>query len=426
MESVLTGNDPRYGQLFDVAKETLGSGGVVVGDLSPAMNALRAEAPVHHGSLRTLLRLPEVHKAFDRERDHYTILSFALCERGLRENLLFSSAVYRESPGVQNFGNTILWMTGDEHRSYRKIVQPMFLPKPARTWWKDNWIQEAVDALLDRLLDAGTADLNMELCARLPVHVVTRGIGMSGEDALLFREHLLRSTTFARHLPEAERAASAAEVGRMLRELISARRARPGDDVVSGLIAGDLDLVEGGRKLSDEEIFGYCRLIMLAGGGTTWRQLGITLHALMTDYHFWEACRADRGLIEQAVNESARWMPTDPTFPRLMTENIELEGVRIPAGARVDLCLGAANRDPSRWDDPDIYDLFRPEKYHLGFGLGPHRCLGMNVAIQEMVTAINGLLDRFPAMRPDPEAPPPQLLGGLEQRGMSAVPVLLR
>jgi cytochrome P450 len=210
----------------------------------------------------------------------------------------------------------------------------------------------------------------------------------------------------------------------MLKNLVDARRAEPRDDVMSSLAAKEFVLADGGsRKLTDAEIFGYCRLIMLAGGGTTWRQLGITLHALLNDYRLWEACRDDRSLVEKAVDESMRWMPTDPTFPRLMMQDVELAGVRIPQGARIDICLGAANRDPSRWENPDAYDPLRPAKYHLGFGLGPHQCLGMNVAKQEMITALNGLMDRFPKMRLDPGAPPAQLHGGLEQRGMSAVRV---
>src|SRR5262249_41438922 len=152
------------------------------------------------------------------------------------------------------------------------------------------------------------------------------------------------------------------------------------------LINADLPMLDGTvRKMTDDEVFGYCRLIMLAGGGTTWRQLGITIVALLRDYRFWEACRDDRSLIERAVEESARWMPTDPTFPRLVTEDVEVEGVVIPAGARVDLCLGSANRDPARWDNPEAFDLFRAPQTQLGFGMGPHRCLGMEVAKQEMV-----------------------------------------
>ncbi len=419
----LTANDPRYRELFDAAKEAMASGGQVEGDLTPRMNALRERSPVMKGSLRQILELPAIH-SFDRPREHYTLFSFELCDRAFRENLLFSSEVYKESPGVQNFGRTILEMTGGEHRQYRSMVQPMFVRPRVATLWKQNWIDDAVNALLDRVNGWETADLNLELCARLPVHVVTRGIGMSGEDALTFREHLQRSTVGARHLPDTEVTHAKAEVFRMLKDLIDARRIEPRDDVMSSLAAKEFALADGGsRRLTDAEVFGYCRLIMLAGGGTTWRQLGITIHALLSDYRLWEACRDDRSLIEKAVDESLRWMPTDPMMPRLMMEDVVLKDVTIPRGARVDVCLGAANRDPSRWDNPDKYDPFRPAQYHLGFGLGPHQCLGMNVAKQEMISALGGLMDRFPNMRLDPDAPPAQLHGGLEQRGMSSVHV---
>jgi cytochrome P450 len=427
MNSTLTADDPRYREMFDPAKEAEHSSGTVLPDLTPAMCALRNQAPVMKGSLRELLKLPPLpHHNFQPPRPHYTIFSFKSCDYAFRENLIFSSEVYKESPGVQMLGHTILQMVGDEHRRHRAVVQPMFIRPKAQTWWKQNWIDEAVNVLLDRFRGRKGADLNQELCARLPVYIVTRGIGMSGDDALNFREQLLRSTILSRKDPQAAMRA-AAEVARMLKELIVARREKPGDDVVTGLIAADLQTADGGtRKLTDEEIFSYCRLIMLAGGGTTWRQLGITLNALLTNYHFWEALREDRSLIEAAIDESARWCPTDPTFPRLVMQDVEVEGVTIPAGCRVDLCLGAANRDPSRWENPDVYDIFRPKQYHLGFGLGPHQCLGMNVAKMEMITAINGLLDRFPNMRLDPDQPRPQLVGGLEQRGMTAVPVVFR
>lgn len=427
MNDTLTADDPRYSEMFDAAKEAEASTGAVFGDLTPAMSALRDRAPAMKGSLRELLGLPEnPHHRYDVERPGYTLFSFRACEYAFRENLVFSSEVHKESPGVRMLGRTILEMIGDEHRRHRAVVQPMFIRPRAMTWWKNNWIDEAVDVLLDRLSERDRADLNLDLCARLPMYVITRGMGMKGDDALEFREHLLRGSIGVGRNPQ-EAARSAAEVTRMLKELITARRSQPGDDVVSGLISRELETADGStRKLSDEEIFGYCRLIMLAGGGTTWRQLGITLHALMTHYEFWEACRENRKLIEAAIDESARWCPTDPTFPRLTKRKVEIEGITIPEGARVDLCLGAANRDPARWENPDRYDIFRPAQYHLGFGFGPHQCLGMHVSKQEMISAINGLLDRFPNMRLDPDAPPPKLVGGLHMRGMTAVPVRLR
>jgi cytochrome P450 len=427
MADALTSDDPRYRELFNVAREAASSSGSVHGDLSPAMSALRDRAPVQKGSLRELLELPSLHDTYLVKRETYTLLGFSVCERAFRENLLFSSAIYRDSPGVQSLGRTILEMTGDEHKRYRSVVQPMFLRPKANTWWKQNWIDDAVKTLLDRMVGTERADLNLDLCARLPMYVVTRGIGISGEQALHFRDHLIRGTVGFRGVTQEERMRSHAEVSRMLKELIAARRAEPGDDVVTGLINNDFRLAEGGtRKLTDEEIFGYCRLIILAGGGTTWRQLGITLNALLRNYHFWEAARADRTRIEPAIHESTRWCPTDPVFSRLATEDVEVEGVKIPAGSRVDVCLGAANRDPSRWSNPDAFDPTRAFQTHLGFASGPHQCLGMNVAKQEMITAINGLLDRFPNMRLDPDQPQPELLGGVEQRGMSALPVVFR
>lgn len=427
MSETLTSNDPRYAKLFDVQQEAAASG-EIYGDLSPQMSVLREQAPVMKGSLRELLRLP-VLDHYDIKRDTYTLFNFEFCDKALRENQRFSSEGYNDSPSVRAMGKVILKMVGDEHRRYRSVVQSMFIKPRTIDWWKPNWIDAAVNSLLDRIDNKGEekTDLNLDLCARLPVYVVTRGIGMDEKNSLEFREHLLRSTIGHYNLTQEERMHSAAEVSRMLKELITERRRNPQEDVISGLITNELPLEDGTtRKLDDEEVFSYCRLIMLAGGGTTWRQLGITLHALLSNYHFWELCRENRKMIGPAVEEAARWMPTDPVFTRVLTEDIELAGVKIPAESRIDMCFGSANRDPGRWENAEVFDLMRPYQAHLGFGMGPHRCLGMDVAKQEMFAAINALMDRYPNMMLDKNAPEPELLGGVEQRGMSAIPVVLK
>jgi cytochrome P450 len=96
-----------------------------------------------------------------------------------------------------------------------------------------------------------------------------------------------------------------------------------------------------------------------------------------------------------------------------------LGGVEIPEGALVSVVLGAGNRDPQRWDNPDIYDMHRPEKRHVGFAAGPHTCLGRFIAEAEMTAAINALLDRFPNMRLDDRAEPTRIIGGLHARGVN-------
>ncbi len=422
----LMSDNPRYREMFDVEKESANSGVEMTRDYTEDMNRLREAGPVQKGSLRQLLGVPDIPHALGPEREAMTFLSFRACEIGFRENLVFSSEGYNESPGVRTIGPTILSMVGKPHKRLRSAAQPLFKRPKVLDWWNKRWIEETVDALLDRLVDEEVVDLNPELCARLPMATVTRAIGLEGEDVLEFRYQLNRATFGAAKLKPEEAAESRAIVDKTLRDLIAENIRNPGDNLIAGLVRSEIKHEDGtSRKLTEDELFGYCKLAIFAGGGTTWRQLGITIDALMNHYHFWEACREDRSLIDLAVEEALRWRATDPVFPRLCVEDAEVEGVMVPAGTRVFLCLGAANHDPEVFDRPEEYDIFRKKQQNMGFGFGPHRCLGMDVARQEMVVAINGLLDRFPNMTLDPNKPKPEYRG-LDHRGMSALPVKLK
>ena len=419
----VTAQDARYDRLFDVTTEAANMGNVADFDTNAAMNALRECGPVLPGSLRGLLGIAEGNQ-YAVERPTFTALSFKACEIAFRQNELFTSFAYNDMPNFRSMGPIMLNRIGADHRDFRATGRSMFLKPAATNWWRPNWIDGTIATLLDRIATMDRADLNSDLCARLPLHVVSRGVGLRGEDALLFRDHLMQS--MGGRGDAVTRRHSGGEVQRMLTELIAARRQEPGDDVVSGLLAADFHAPEGIRKLEDDEVMGFARHLLLAGGGTTWRQLGVTLYALLDHPAFWHACRENRALIADAVEESVRWNATGPSFPRLVVADTVLEGVPIPAGSRVDVCLGAGNRDPERWDDPDTFDIFRRKVPHLGFGFGPHLCFGQHVARAMMIGAITGLLDRFPNLRLDPAAPPQRLTGGLEQRGMPAIPVLLR
>ncbi|MCT2399132.1 cytochrome P450 [Novosphingobium mangrovi (ex Huang et al. 2023)] len=424
----LMSDNPRYAEMFDVNNEAANAGVDNNRDYTDDMNALRDKAAVQKGSLRELLGVPELPMSMGTARDSMTFFSYRACEIGFRENLIFSSEGYNESPGVRTIGTTILSMVGKPHKRLRSAAQPLFKRPKVIDWWNKRWIEGTVDALLDRLLENETADLNIELCARLPMATVTRAIGLEGEDVIEFRYQLTRATFGAAKLPPEEAAESRAIVDRTLRDLIAENTRTPGDNLIAGLIAAEIVDEDTGdrRPLTEDEIFGYCKLAIFAGGGTTWRQLGITIDALMTHYHFWEACREDRSLVEAAVEESLRWRCTDPMMPRLCVEDYVVEGVMVPAGTRVYLCFGAANHDPAVYERPEEYDIFRKKSAaNMGFGFGPHRCLGIEVARQEMIVAINGLLDRFPNMQYDSTRPRPEFRG-LEHRGMTSVPVILK
>jgi cytochrome P450 len=427
MTEVLIADDTIYEELYDVRKEAEHAGNLVERDMSPDMNALRERAPVQKGFLRELLSLPPHQRhAMAVGRQGYTSFGWDACNTAFRDHERFSSRIMHHPAGGEEQRLGILEMDEPQHRCYRNMLQPMFIRPKTLTWWRDRFINDIVDTLVSNLKRQDRAELNLQLCARVPVHTITRAIGMQGDDALVFRHNIVKSSAHGRISMEEARAASDTVDG-MLVDLIARRRAEPGDDVITGLIQAELELPDGTKRaLTEREIVLNARLVMLAGGGTSWRQFGITLWALLTHRDQLEAVKADRSLVDKAIEESVRWNPTDPVFSRLVAEDTELAGVALPAGAVLEICLGAANRDPTRWADPDAYDLHRTAQGHMGFGMGNHQCLGMNVARSEIHVGLNALLDAFPNLRLDPDQPAPFLTGGLEQRGMSAVPVLLR
>ena len=275
-------------------------------------------------------------------------------------------------------------------------------------WWLSQWIEGTVNGLIDGFVADGRAELNVDFCAAIPVLTITGSFGVSVERALEMRSVLMN--------PKA--------VVPMLAPIVAARREKPRDDLISVLVQAEIKDEDGTtHRLSDPEIYSFAILLLLAGSGTTWKQMGITLGTLLKRPELLAEIRQDGGLLRGAIEESVRWMPTDPMFSRWVTEDTDFYGVDIPKGSTIHLCVGAANRDPSRWERPDEFDIRRPIIPALGFGSGPHVCLGMHVARAEITTGINALLDRLPNLRLDPEAEPPHEIG-LYERGMTAIPVI--
>jgi cytochrome P450 len=210
----------------------------------------------------------------------------------------------------------------------------------------------------------------------------------------------------------------------LLAPIVAARRDDPQDDLISVLVEAEIkDEAGATQRLSDAEIYSFAMLLLAAGSGTTWKQMGITLAALLSRPDALEAVRAEPARLKSAIEESVRWEPTDPMFSRWIAEDVELLGTTLPKGSVLHLCLGAANRDPSRWERPDEFDITRAPKPTLGFGGGPHVCLGMHVARAEMQVGIGALLDRLPNLRLDPDAELPQVVGFYE-RGVMDIPVV--
>ncbi|NUU26345.1 MAG: cytochrome P450 [Streptomycetaceae bacterium] len=403
----------RVRELFDLRGSYLAEvGGGYRDDPYPVWHRLREQAAVHPGTVHELTGYagPAVFQGLPHpDRPHFSAFSWAACDAAYRDAEVFAASPTPVDPGTGRVGamNSMLAMDGTGHRRYRALVQPSFVPNKAE-WWIRNWIEHTVDLLIDGFADAGRAELNVDFCAAIPVLTITGSFGVPVAQALDIRAALRN--------PDA--------IVEILRPIVAARRADPRDDLISILVQAEMTDEDGvAHRLSDAEIYSFAVLLLTAGSGTTWKQMGITLTALLQRPDVLAAVREDRALLRPAIEESLRWTSTDPMFSRYVTRDVDFHGVHLPKGAVLHLCIGAANRDPARWERPDAFDITRRLRPSFAFGGGPHVCLGMHVARAEMRVGINALLDRLPDLRLDPDAAPPRFIG-LYERGATEIPVL--
>ena len=407
-------------ELFDLrSSHNEYTGGSYHDDPYPRWHELRETGPVHEGIVHELTgyNYPAFFQGLPfPDRPHYSVFSFEACDHVFRDTETFASNHVpvegidkTQSTGVDN---SMLYMNGKEHRRYRSLVQPSFVPGKAK-WWRERWINDTVHALIDNLEHEGRADLNVDFCAAIPMLTITGSFGIPNAQALDMRRAL-----------RVDNLNGVGEVIRIVSPIVAARREQSQDDLISVLVEAEMTDEDGEtHRLSDAEIYSFTYLLLAAGSGTTWKQMGITLAQLLARPELLAAVRDDPELLRAAIEESVRWAPTDPMFSRFARRDVELYGVDIPEGAVVHLCLGAANRDPARWDRPDEYDPRRAPQPTLGFGGGAHVCLGMHVARAEMFTGISVLLERLPNLRLDPDAEPPSIIG-MYERGATEINVL--
>ena len=413
MTSVTSLDRGRIRDLFDLRSSyNARSGGDLTVDPYPVWHRLREQAEVHEGTVHALTGHPgdlTFHGLPEPDRPHYSAFSHAALDDAYRDPGLFASSAdpVDLEDGSPSATNSMLSMGGERHRRYRALVQPSFAPARAR-WWITNWIDQTVQALIDGFTADGRAELNVDFCAAIPILTITSSFGIPVEQALDLRAAM----------------SNPAKIIGMVAPIVAARREQPCDDLISVLVRAEIKDEDGTtHRLSDAEINSFALLLLAAGSGTTWKQTGITLATLLQRPGLLAEIRADRRLLKPAIDEVMRWMPTDPMFSRWVTRDTDFHGVHLPEGAVLHLCLGAANRDPARWERPDDYDIYRKVRPSFGFGGGEHICMGMHVAKAEITTAIGMLLDRLPNLRLDPEAEPPRFIG-MYERGVTEIAVL--
>jgi cytochrome P450 len=270
--------------------------------------------------------------------------------------------------------------------------------------------------LIDRFIAEGSADLVRQLTFEFPVRVIARLLGLPEEDFAKFQRWSVELISLGADI---ERGLAASESLRdYFADVVALRRAQPQEDVISDLVTAEV----GGERLTDEAIYSFLRLLLPAGAETTYRSSGNLLFLLLTHTDQLEAVRDDRALLPQAIEEGLRFEPPLLTIGRTTTCEVELAGVTLPAGASIAPNIGSANHDQSRWDDPEVFDIFRPALPHIAFAHGPHMCLGMHLARLETRVLVNRVLDRLPGLVLNPGDTDPHIRGQVF-RSPTALPV---
>ncbi|MGW3466073.1 cytochrome P450 family protein [Streptomyces olivaceoviridis] len=352
----------------------------------------------------------------------------ALSDPRLSKDMYGAMDAYRRIFGDSSVAldDNMLNSDAPKHTRLRRLVNSAFTPR--RVEALRPRIEEIVRDLLDECPARERFDLLPAFAFPLPIIVICDLLGVPPEDRTRM-QHL--STTVARtgFGEEAKRAQQQAEEGlhAYFTDLLTAKRERPGDDLLSALIAARDN--DGG--LTESELVSTAFLLMFAGHKTTAYLIGNAVHHLLSHPAQLRAVREDPGLIRAAVEELVRYDGSveSATF-RYATEDVEYGGTLIPKGALVQIALSSANRDPRKFDAPDELDVRRPgnaQDAHLGFGHGSHYCLGAPLARLETQLALTRLFERFPRMAlADPAGEPRWLEVPFPAfRGLAELPVVL-
>ncbi|MEV3900876.1 cytochrome P450 [Mycobacterium sp. NPDC050551] len=352
-------------------------------DPYPLFARHRREAGVFEGSVMDWSKTPEGL----RPDKLYAAVSFDAVNTVFRDGRLFNSSIYDHTIGLF-IGPTILAMEGKPHREHRNLVSAAFKSRSLARW-EPEIVRPICDALIDEFAEHGTADLVRDFTFEFPTRVISTLLGLPEEDLPWFRARAVELISYTIKYKRAFEA-SAALKDYFLTQ-IDRRRSQPTEDIIGDLVTAEID----GEKLSDEAIYSFLRLLLPAGLETTYRSSGNLLYLLLSHPDQFAAVRADSDLIAAAIEEGLRYETPLTTVQRFSTEDTELAGVPIPAGSVIDVCIGSANRDESRWERPEEFDIFRKRVPHITFAAGEHTCLGLHLARMETRVALECLLTRL-------------------------------
>jgi cytochrome P450 len=295
-----------------------------------------------------------------------------------------------------------LFLDPPDHTRLRKLVSKAFVPKVVKALEPD--ITAMVDEMLDRIEERGTSDVIADLAHPLPVAVICRLLGVPIEDepkfshaSALLAQGLDPFITFTGTPSDGfdARMEAAVWLRGYVHDLIDQRRIEPRDDLISGLIAAE----EDGDQLTEDEIVATCNLLLIAGHETTVNLIANAILAMLRHPTQWTALAADQSRVSTVIEETMRYDPPVQLVGRNAGDDMTIGDTDIVKGDTIMLLLAAAQRDPASIDRPDEFDPDRETIRHLGFGKGPHFCLGAPLARLEASVALSAVTARFPNAR---------------------------
>ena len=381
----------------------------------PVYDLLRSGAPVYRSPLGPLF-----------------VTSYAECARLLREprltrrfeNSWEERAVFQNSvgrPWFEEQSRWMLWLDPPDHTRLRGLVSKAFTPRYVAKL--HDQVAAIVARLIDDLRGAGEVDFISQFAFELPLMIICDMLGVPTDDRGNFREWTIALAQTLEPLPpdDVQDAADVAsiKIAEFFRDLIEQRRSEPGDDLLYALIVAE----EEGHRLSEDEIISTAALLLGAGFETTTNLLGNGMLALLRHPDQWQALIDDpAGLAPAAVEELLRYdSPVQMATPRVANERMGAAGTTIEPGDTVVTIVAGGNRDPQRFDNPNVVDLRRPDPDPLSFGGGPHFCLGASLARLEGAIALEALATTLPHMTLADDDP--QWRRALNLRGLESLRV---
>lgn len=300
-------------------------------------------------------------------------------------------------------GRTILQMEGRDHSLHRNLIAPAFRGGELQSKFVPVIARNSAD-LIDVWRGDGKVDLVDQFTIRFPINVIVDMLGLDKGDHERFQQWYHSIMAFLSNLTgdeavTAQGLVTAEELRAYMMPIIAARRTNPGDDLLSTLAQAEID----GEQMTDEEIKAFVSLLLVAGGETTDKAMANMFLNLVQHPDQLAAVRADRSLIDNAFAETLRHSPPVQMIMRQPDEDVEIQGVTIPAGSTITCMIAGANRDPRHYTEPDRFDIFRDDldvakaftsgANHTSFCLGRHFCVGAMLAKTEVDLGANQLLD---------------------------------